>query len=78
MQGQPFEAWLKRLLQTSEVSPDEGADWQQEMQEVLKRMHMERIMQLQALAIADAEHDPKALERWRQLSAQLKQLQTSA
>ncbi len=78
LQGQTFEGWLRRLLQASEVGNDDGADWHQEMQEVLKRMHMERLMELQAQAIADAEHDPKALERWRQLGAQLKQLQTSA
>lgn len=77
LQGQPFESWLKRLLQSSEVANDDGSDWGQEMQEVLKRMHIERLMELQAQAIADAEHDPKALERWRQLGAQLKQLQTS-
>lgn len=75
LQGQAFEAWLRRLLQSSEVTPADGAEWQQEMHEVLKRMHIERLMEMQAQAIADAEHDPKALERWRQLGAQLKLLQ---
>ena len=74
--GQSFEPWLRKLVRAVPQTDGDPAEWQEEITEVLQRMHIERIKQLQTEAIAQADSDPNALQRWRQLDAQLKQLQT--
>jgi DNA primase len=76
LMGQVFEPWLRKLTRALPEVQSDHAEWQEELTEVLQRMHIERIQQLQTEAIAQAESDPSALQRWRQLDAQLKQLQT--
>ena len=77
LHGQSFEPWLRKLVRALPETGSDEAEWREELTEVLQRMHIERIKQLQTEAIAQADSDPNALQRWRQLDAQLKQLQSS-
>ena len=89
LRGMPFESLALQLhdsgvaLEKPEngpavtVQPDVSgsAELQTELQQLLRRMHIERLKQLETELIAQAPHDPAAMERYRATQSARKALE---
>ncbi|MGQ9723964.1 MAG: DNA primase, partial [Tepidimonas sp.] len=86
LRGQPFEAlavalhdsgmWLEHFDPEAPDTVRPGLDdIQRELRELLRRMRIESLKQLETELIARAESDPTALARYRQVVAERSQLQ---
>lgn len=74
--GQPFEALANQLMAQANViqgaataapDHDEQADARKELRELLWRMQVDDLMAQETLALADAQTQPEALHRYREL-----------
>lgn len=73
--GHPAEDLALRLMAGPTVTTEPLAESGPELRDLLNRMLIDRIKELETEAIAAANHDPSALQRYRELQTRRKQLE---
>lgn len=71
----PWGDWAQDLVNGAASGEQAPEDIEAEIDQLLRRLRIDAIQAEQTALIAQASQDPQALVRWRQLDAQLKQLQ---
>ncbi|MBU3739298.1 MAG: toprim domain-containing protein, partial [Rhodoferax sp.] len=78
LRGHPLENWAVELWATHESgSSDLPATDHDQLQTLVRRLLIQRLKSQETEAIADAEHHPEALERYKELYARRRQLEQS-
>ena len=78
LRGQEGEAIAVRLMSGHDISPDDEADATSgELRNLLNRMLVERLKAQETEAIEAAKSDPTALQRYRELQARRRQLESA-
>lgn len=77
MQGEPFADWTHTLPVQPEGdnTPPQPEEVRQELRELLRREHIEHLKTQETAAIAQAAHDPEALQHYRELQRQRRALE---
>ncbi|MFW9595581.1 MAG: DNA primase, partial [Macromonas sp.] len=77
MQGEPFADWARTLPVQAEGdnTPPQPEEVRQELHELLRREHIEHLKTQETAAIAQAAHDPEALQHYRELQRQRRALE---
>ncbi len=88
LRAEPFADWARTLLtppphsDASASAPNrpggQADEVRQELRELLRREHIDHLKALETAAIAQAEHDPAALQHYRELLQQRRALERAA